>query len=186
MAHKLTLFISTIIVLAWAPGASAQPEWAVAGFAGSVDEADTGIHVFGSNGAVAIKSSLASGALNIRYPVELRFFQFNPPGTDCTELRANLRDAGPGARVIVRLMRLGIGGEAPVGELTVLAEIDSDRSPATGTNRYTTYRECLNQDPGFLTDWTYFVDAHLIKTSTAGQPGLMSLQICSSQDSCDP
>jgi hypothetical protein len=186
MAHKRTLFISTVIVLAWASAASAQPQWAVAGFTGSVDESDASLHVFGSNGAVAVKSSVARGTLNIRYPVEMKFFQFNPPDSDCTELRANLRDTGAGARVIVRLMRLGIGGEAPIGELTLLAEIDSDRLPSSASNEYLTHRACFNQDPGFLTDWTYFVDAQLIKTAATASPGLMSIQICSSQDSCDP
>jgi hypothetical protein len=187
MAHKLKSFISTMIVLACVPVASAQ-EWATAGIAGSVDEADTSIHVFGSNGAVAIKSSVARGTLNVRYQVQDMPTGFNPPESgDCTEIRANLRDTGPGARVIVRLMRLGIGGEAPTGELTVLAEIDSDTFPSAASNRYTMHRACLTQDSGApLTDWTYFVDAQLIKTTATAQPGLLSVQICRSQDFCDP
>jgi hypothetical protein len=187
MAHKLKLFISTMIVIAWAPVASAQ-DWAAAGFTGSVDEADTSIHVFGSNGAVAIRSSVARGTLNVRYQVHDMPVEFNPPELgDCTEIRANLRDTGPGARVIVRLMRLGIGGEAPVGELTLLAEIDSDTFPSAAQNRYVMHRACLNVDPAAnLTDFTYFVDAQLIKTTATANPGLLSLQVCRSQDFCDP
>jgi hypothetical protein len=184
MAHTRKLFIATMIVLTWASVASAQ-EWAVAGFTGIVDEADTSMHVFGSNGAVAIKSSVGRGTLNVRYPVDMRVREFNPPDSDCTELRANLRDTGSGSRVIVRLMRLGIGGEAPVGELTLLAEIDSNAFGGA-SNQYITHRACFTQDPGFLTDWTYFVEAQLIKTVATANPGLMSLQICSSQDACDP
>lgn len=184
MAHKLAVFISTVTVVAWAQVASAQT-WAAAGFVGTVDESDTSMHVFGSNGAVAIKSS-ASGTLNIRYEVERMLGQFSSPD-DCTELRANLRDTGAGARVIVRLMRLGLGGETPVGELAVLGEIDSDAPPTGASNRYVTYRSCLTTDgPGFLSENAYFVDVQLIKTSATANPGLMSLQICPSQDFCDP
>jgi len=34
--------------------------------------------------------------------------------------------------------------------------------------------------------FTYYVDVQLIKTTATANPGLMSLQICPSQDFCDP
>jgi hypothetical protein len=101
-----------------------------------------------------------------------------PQEGDCPELRANLRDTGPGARVIARLMRLGIGGEAVVGELTSIAEIDSDTFPSATSDRYITHRACLYGEPGPIVDFTYYVDVQLIKTTATANPGLMSLQIC--------
>jgi hypothetical protein len=34
--------------------------------------------------------------------------------------------------------------------------------------------------------FTYYVEAHLIKTMASANPGLMSVQICPAQDACDP
>lgn len=188
MAKRLMPFIAAVIVFAWAPVASAQ-FWSAPGFVGIVDEADMSIHVFGSNGAVAIRSSVARGTLNVRYPILVGGLgEFFPPESgDCTQIRAILRDTGPGARVIVRLMRLSIGGDLVLGELSSLAEIDSDtRPPAAQPNQYSKYSACLTEDPGALGDFTYFVEVQLIKTTATANPGLMSLQICNNADACDP
>jgi hypothetical protein len=187
MAKRLVPFISAVIVFAWAPVASAQ-FWSSPGFVGSVDEADTSMHVFGSNGAVAIRSSVARGTLNVRYPVLFGGLgQFFPPESgDCTQIRAMVRDTGPGARVIVRLMRLSIGGDLELGVLSSLAVIDSDTSLAGPSNQFTRRQACLTEDPGAAGDYTYFFDVQLIKTTATANPGLMSLQICSNDDACEP
>jgi len=186
MAKRLMPFISAVIVFAWAPAASAQ-FWSAPGFGGIVDEADMSIHVFGSNGAVAIRSSVARGTLNVRYPVLAGGLgQFLPPESgDCTQIRAILRDTGPGARVIVRLMRLSIGGDLELGVMSSLAEIDSDTRLPSG-NQYSKYRACLTEHPGAFGDYTYFFDVQLIKTTATANPGLMSLQICNNDDACEP
>jgi hypothetical protein len=184
MTRKLALaFSSAVLVLASASVVSAQT-WSAAGLTGIVDEADLSIHRFNDTGSVSIKSSVASGTLNLRFPVGT--FHWVPQEGDCPELRANLRDTGAGARVIVRLMRLGIGGEALIGELTSVATIDSDRFPSAASTRYISHRACLNGEPSPIVDVTYYVDVQLIKTSGTANPGLMSLQICPSQDFCDP
>jgi hypothetical protein len=188
MARKITLsFISAVLLLACAPDASAQ-FWSTPGFVGIVDEADTSIHVFGSNGAVAIRSSVARGTLNLRYPVQGGVpGEFFPPDSgDCTQIRAMLRDTGPGARVIVRLMRLSIGGDLVLGELSSVAEIDSDTSLPGPSNQYTRRQACLTEHPGTLGDYAYFMDVQLIKTAATASPGLMSLQICNNEDACEP
>jgi hypothetical protein len=189
MPHKLIPLGSLVLVLASAPVAFAQQPipvgtWSAPGLTGSVDEADLSIHRFNDTGSVSIKSGVASGTLNLRYPIGA--FTFVPQEGDCPELRANLRDTGAGARVIVRLMRLAIGGEAGVGGLKVLAGIDSDRFPGAASDQYLTYRACLASDVGHVQEYTYYVDVQLIKTASTGNPGLMSLQICPSQDACDP
>jgi hypothetical protein len=186
MPRRLIWFVSAVIVFGWAPDASAQ-FWSTPGFVGIVDEADMSMHVFGSSGAVAIRSSVARGTLNIRYPILIGGFgEFFPPESgDCTQIRAMLRDTGPGARVIVRLMRLSIGGDLVLGELSSLAEIDSDTRQPSG-NQYSRYSACLTEDPGAAGDYTYFFDVQLIKTTATGNPGLMSLQICGNEDACEP
>lgn len=195
MPLRIVSFISAVILFAWAPAASAQT-WSAVGFNGSVDEADTSIHVFGSNGAVAIRSS-ARGTLNVRYPVQtLRDLLVGQDG-DCPDMRVSLRDTGPGARVIVRFVAMDIfpgGGFAnPEGTLTVLGEIDSDTlRPIPDPNQYRSASVCLaTTAPGIenLIDYSffaYFVDVQLIKTTAGANPGLRSLQICPSQDFCDP
>jgi hypothetical protein len=188
VARRFTLaFISAVIVLAWATVASAQ--WSAAGATGAVDESDLSMYVFGSNGAVALRSSVR-GTLNVRFPVEIRT-PVQTRDSDCPEIQAVLRDTGPGARVIVRLMRLGIGGEATIGELISIGEIDSDTRPPVGDpNRFRSFRACLvSPSPdGFEggIDFTYYVEAQLIKTTATGNPGLMAVRFCSSQDFCDP
>jgi hypothetical protein len=186
MVNRLASFISAVILLACAPDASAQ-FWSVPGFVGSVDEADTSIYKFNDTGSVSIKSSVARGTLNLRYPVQGGVpGEFFPPDSgDCTQIRAMFRDTGPGARVIVRLMRLSIGGDLVLGELSSLAEIDSDRMPNSG-DRYTKSHACLTEHPGLFGDYAYFVDVQLIKTTATANPGLMSLQICNNEDACEP
>ena len=188
--------ISAYIVLAWAPVAPAQsPEdiWSAAGVTGIVDEADQNIHQFNTTGSVSIKSSVASGTLDIRFHVQTMPSHDAPAGA-CTELRAVLRDTGPGVRVIVRLMQLGVKSGFE-GQLTSLGEIDSDKSPRLSRFneplRYAQYRTCLNVPAGCPFDFqffTYYVDAQLIKTAAGGNPGpgLMAVQICHTEEQCEP
>jgi hypothetical protein len=189
MLQRLIALISAVIVLATAAVASAQSpfgarEWSAPGLTGVVDEADLSIHRFNDTGSVSIKAEVPRDTLNLRYPVGA--FTFVPGAGDCPELRANLRDTGAGARVIVRLMRLAIGGEAGVGALAAVAVIDSDRFPGAASTQYLTYRACLAGEPGHPLEHTYYVDVQLIKTASAANPGLMSVQLCPSQDACDP
>ena len=166
--------------------------WSAAGVTGIVDEADLGIHSFNSTGSVAIRSSVSSGTLDIRFPVQTVPHLLPPQPGDCAEMRVNLRDTGPGARVIVRLMALSIFPGAGT-QSTVLGVIDSDtRAPSGDATQYRSYATCLNTpSPGSdsifdMAFFTYYVDAQLIRSTSSANPGLMSVQICPSQDACDP
>ena len=187
MARKFVSFLSAVLVFAWAPAASAQI-WSAPGFTGIVDEADTSMHVFGSNGAVAIRSS-ARGTLNLRYPVQT--LPDRLAGL-CLPLRVNFRDTGAGARVIIEVVRLGISPGLPENSLLPLGGIDSDGAEPSGDpNRYRSGQICIDHQPDeeFLIDYAlyaYFVDVQLIKTTATANPGLLSLQICPSRDRCDP
>lgn len=190
MPHRLMWFVSAVIVFAWAPVASAQI-WSAAGVTGIVDDADDTIHSFNTTGSVSIKSSVASGTLDIRFPVQTVRDLLVPQEGDCPEMRVNLRDTGAGARVIVRLMQLTIFPGSP-NRLISLGQIDSDTRPPDGDpTRYRSYAACLSAPPDsdVLFDFafhTYYMDVQLIKTASTANPGLMSLQICPSQDFCDP
>src|SRR4051812_21822483 len=107
MARRLTVLCQwAVIAITWGPAAFAQTRiWSAAGVTGIVDEADVNIHSFNNTGSVSIKPAVAAGTLDIRYPVQTLPDLLVPDG-DCTEMRVNLRDTGPGARVIVRLMAL--------------------------------------------------------------------------------
>lgn len=183
MNRRLASFLSVLGLLACAPAASAQAIWTAAGVTGEVDEADQNIHQFNSTGSVSIKRSVSSGALEIRYPMH----SLGPMGlSECVQLRARLRDTGAGARVRVRLMALDI----VTGELSSLGEIDSDNTsqpPPADRTEYALYRTCLAVDSSLPFDFVFFafyVEAQLIKTTSAANPGLMALQICTA-DRCE-
>jgi hypothetical protein len=192
MSRRMTVaFLSATILVASAPGAFAQI-WSAAGVTGTVDEADLHMHRFNSTGSVSIDPAVASGTLDIRFPVYDVPNLLIPQQGDCPEIRANLRDTGAGARVIVRLMALSIFPGSGTA-LTPLAEIDTNALSAAGAaDEYRSYRTCISRTPPgseFLFDkafFNYYVEAQLIKTASTANPGLMSVQICPSQDACDP
>jgi hypothetical protein len=116
------------------------------------------------------------------------------PAGACTQLRALLRDTGPGVRVVVRLMQLGIKSGFD-GQLTSLGQIDTDTSQRLSRLNeplaYAQYRTCLNVPTGRPFDFqffTYYVEAQLIKTAAGGNPGpgLMAVQICHTEEQCEP
>jgi hypothetical protein len=196
MAKRLTGWFAAAILMSCVIGISAQVKdtWSAAGITGIVDESDMGIHQFNTTGSVSIKASVANGTLDIRFPVQTMPNHSAPQGA-CTELRALLRDPGPGSRVIVRLMQLGIKSGFD-GELTSLVQIDSDTTPRLSRLNepleYAQYRACFPAPPGgqpFDYDFfTYYVEAQLIKTSQGGNPGpgLMAVQICHTEEQCEP
>ena len=194
MVRRVKWCLSVLLAFAAVAAVSAQADiWSAAGFTGIVDEADLNIHQFNSTGSVSIKSSVSSGALDIRFPVATMLNHQAPAGA-CTEMRALVRDTGPGVRVIVRLIQLGVRSGFE-GQLSTLAQIDSDTTPRlTNLNdpaAYAQYRTCFRSSSGIPFDYSffnYYVDAQLIKTAAGGNPGpgLMSVQICHTEEQCEP
>ena len=188
MTQRLTSLISAVVVLACASGASAQgflpSVWTAAGVTGIVDEADSTIYMFNNTGSVSIKSSVASGTLDIRFPVQTLPNNESPQGA-CVQMRARLRDTGADARVLVRLMRLDI----TTGSLRSVGEIDTNTSPQLQGTQSSVHQTCLrvpNHFPFDVAFFAYYVDAQLIKTVAAGNPGLMAVQICNTDEACQP
>lgn len=79
--------------------------------------------------------------------------------------------------------------------MTTLAQIDSDTATRmTNMNdllQYAEYRTCYRPASGVPFDFSffnYYVDAQLIKTAAGGNPGpgLMSVQICHTEEQCEP
>ena len=196
MANRFTWALSAAIVLASARAASAQfttsDVWSAAGVTGVVDEADRSMVQFNSTGSVSIKSSVTSGTLDLRYQVHTMPSHEVANQSDCTEMRAVLRDTGAGARVILRLMRLDIRDRT--GQLTSLGGIDSNTSVRWNRlgepTAYALYSACLNvPDTGQPFDfafYTYYVDAQLIKSTSTANPGSMAVQICHTNEHCEP
>jgi hypothetical protein len=195
MPNRVLSFFAAATVLAWAAPAVGQGGsiWSAAGNTGIVDEAGLNIHQFNSTGSVSIKSSVSNGSLEVRYPAQTVPDLLIPQSGDCPEMRVNLRDTGSGARVLVRLMALSIFPGSGT-QVTSLATIDSNTTPppSGAADQYRSYRTCITSlPPGseFLFDkafFTYYVEAQLTKSTAAANPGLMSVQICPSQDACDP
>ena len=188
MNKPVASLISAVFVLACAPATFAQgflpSVWTAAGVTGIVDETGTGIQVFNNTGSVSIKSSVASGTLEIRFPVQTLPVNPSPEGA-CVQMRARLRDTGAGARVLVRLMRLDI----TTGSLRSLGEIDTDSTPERAGDQYSLYQTCLRVPNAFPFDvgfFAYYVNAQLIKAAPAANPGLMAVQICNTDEACQP
>jgi hypothetical protein len=192
MARRFTLSLASLVLVLPSALVASGEIWSAAGVTAIVDEEDLTIHRFNNTGSVSIKPTVASGTLDLRFPVHDMEDLLIPQQGDCPEIRANLRDTGAGARVIVRLMALSIFPGSGT-QLTTLAQIDTNTSPAAGgPTDYRSFRTCILSTPPaseFLIDkafFTYYVEAQLIKTTATANPGLMSVQICPSQDRCDP
>jgi hypothetical protein len=193
MPRRFRSFLSMFLICAVAPLAAAEMGvWSAAGVTGIVDESGLNLFKFNSTGSVSIKSSVSSGTLELRFPIQAVPDLLIPQQGDCPELRVNLRDTGAGARVVVRLMALSIFPGSGT-QVTSLAEIDSNSTPPPAdATQYRPYQTCINKlPPGseFLFDksfFSYYVEAQLTKSTATANPGLMSVQICPSQDACDP
>ena len=194
MTTRLTWGISTVLAFALAAAVGAQvprDTWSAAGVTAIVDSEDRGVYQTNTTGSISIRASVARATLDLRFPIQTLPAHSAPAGA-CTELRASLRDTGPGARVIVRVMQLGVRNGFD-GQLTNLGQIDTNSTPRlTHLNEpasYAQYRTCLNVNPAAPFDFaffTYYVEAELIKSSSGANPGLKSVQICHTDEQCEP
>ena len=189
MCRRLMCVVFAAVVVC-APVASAQnflPNvWGTIGATGIVDEADQSLHVFNNTGSVAIAASAASATVDLRYPIGTMPANNLVPG-ECVQLRAMIRDTGADARVILRVMRVNVSS----GTQRSLGEIDSNDTPIFSGTDYHLHQTCLNVSsmPDFPIDsalFAYYVHAQLIKTTRAGNPGLLVLQICNPDEACQP
>lgn len=196
MTRSIAFVVSTVLALT--AGAVAQTIdsriWSAIANTGTVDEADHSIYLYHGTGSVAIKPGVSKATLDIRYNVTgLNFLDgLRPPDPDsedeglggCVALRAVIRDTGPGARVIVKLQQLDLFRGTGI---TTLGQIDSDASLLASTE-YHRFERCLDLPWDFQFEYgqfVYFVEAQLIKTSSAANPGLKAVSICNRTVMCD-
>jgi hypothetical protein len=159
--------------------ASGPHFWSVVGSTGIADESSTGLISFSDTGSVSIRSSIASGTAQLRYPVlpvgELANFH---SGDNAFCLDVDYRDTGAGSRVIVSLK--SVDGEEPtVTHLT----FDSNAFPSMGT-AYGFNHVCgpVNSDGNEMFTFqtlarAYYVDVQLVKGSSTANPGLKKIMI---------
>jgi hypothetical protein len=100
------------------------------------------------------------------------------PDPDYTmSMFALIRDTGPTARVIVRLKAM----DRTTGALSTLLTLDSDLRDSDADDQYRRMGTFGIPDPhrkGFQFGlYAYFIEADLIKTSAAGNPGIKLLGI---------
>ncbi len=144
--------------------------WTSAATTGTVDESDMAIADL-NNGLAAVKSTAASpSTLNIRYNIvalqDVVGGSTNPYG-----LRARFRDNGSGAQVRLNLKSYGFNGIT-----STIAVLDSNDYPSNTS--YQNQTLCLAV-PFDFENFSYFIDAELIKSSSSGTPalGLMKVQL---------
>jgi hypothetical protein len=187
----VTAFALALSAAAFAQSPIHPAIWNAIGNTGVVDEADTSIYVFNSTGSVAIKGTLSSATLDIRYNVTglPHVFSGEPdpeePAGRCVLLRAMLRDTGPGARVIVKLQQLDLFRGTG---LRTLAVVDSDVPlPDHGSTDYRRLEHCAGVPQDFQFEYgqfVYFIEAQLIKRTLAANPGLMAVSVCARTTMC--
>jgi len=159
--------------------------WSAIGAVGIADESSVGLISFSDTGSVSIRSSVATGTAQLRYPVvavgELEQPASATNGGTVFCFRLAVRDTGPGARVLVTLKSLVLTS----GEVLTHGTFDSDAAGLASAD-YNTIDFCHLTDGrgGELTDFfsageSYYVDVKLIKSSSAGNPGLKSVAILS-------
>jgi hypothetical protein len=161
-----------------------EKAWTAVGSTGTLDAASLSIAKLNGTGSIAIRSSVASGVVTVRYNVTAVDGIHNPFTADDTVcLWASVRANSAAARVRLRLIQVPW---AP-NPNTVLGEIDS--GAVFNDTDYHVMQNCAIHRPGttagipsfgfFLR--AYFVQAELIKTAADGNPGLKVIALSHDQ-----
>jgi len=177
MSSKKFLPLGLILLIAALMGSAtawAQNDpWTSVGAAGTVDESDTGLVVFGSI-APGVASMSATGTLNIRYNVVAVGGLF---GGDNYALIARFLDNGADGQVVARLKQYGLN----TGATTTLLTLDSNDFAGSAAFQVRTVTSACGTSLDFFNN-AYFVDVDIIKTAAAGTPALgilkVSLSLC--------
>ena len=158
--------------------------WSAIGAVGIADESSTSLISFSDTGSVTMKSSVASGTAQLRYPVYIvgNMTKDLSPINDRWCLGMQYRDNGDHSQVIAALKSVNTSTGAVVSYGTLDSKIYGD----TGTAYQTRFNCVLANSDGtplssfFSGDTAYYIDVKLIKTASDGNPGLKSLQFINS------
>jgi hypothetical protein len=158
--------------------------WTAAGSTGTVDEADTGLVVFGSNttiasGFVRLRSTAPLPArADIRYNVTAVGSLLKDPSgifNSVVTMKVRYRDNGAGNKVIVRLKQYNLN----TGNTKTLLRLDSASFGASPSFQVQSAKsDCKPLDEILdFTNNSYFVDVELQKTQASGNPALAMIQL---------
>jgi len=158
--------------------------WNAIGAVGIADESSASLISFSDTGSVTIKSSVASGTAQLRYPVYIigNMTKDLSPVGDRWCFVMQFRDNGDHSQVIAALKSVNTF----TGQVVTHGTIDSKTFGDTGT-AYETTSNCVlvDADGSPLMNFTsgnnaYYFDVKLIKTASDGNPGLKSLMFINS------
>jgi len=152
-----------------------QKAWTAVGSTGALDAASLSIAQLNDTGSIAIRSSVHSGVVTVRYNVTAVDGIHNPfSGDDTVCLWASVRASSATARVHMRLIQV----PWEPNPNAVLGEIDT--GAGFNDTDYHVIQNCAIHQPGttagipsfgfFLR--AYLIQAELIKTAPEGNPGL--------------
>ena len=180
---RIRVSLLAAILACVAAVATVQADWSSVAATGAIDEGDRAKVVFNNDGSAAIRSTISSASAKMRLLVPTP----RPDELGSLVFVMRARDNGPAARVIATLKRVTFGYYGGPERSDIVAVIDSEQHPQgdgwltmNGSlksccwirNRVTGGAEALN----FL-DSAYFVEVQLIKNSTAGNPGVLSVAV---------
>ncbi|MBL8206642.1 MAG: hypothetical protein JNM09_20575 [Blastocatellia bacterium] len=149
------------------PYSTLQP-WTCNGATGTVDETAYDLTQY-LNGAVFLNDWAADGSVAvIRYNITATTGLWKGM---TTEFRARVLDNGPQSRVILYVRRYNLS----TGAITTLGQIDSDNySASSGFQVMRAYIGNCNSAMivSDFDNYSYYVEAHLMRTGWGGNPGL--------------
>jgi hypothetical protein len=173
VGHLLAIFCLYVGAL----GAQEGWFWSQTGATGIVDDEGARAVVLKDNGSAAIRASVPSATIKLRYAVTggpSHLDGFDP--AMC--MRLSVRDTGATSRVVVRLKAQSFSS----GQQFVLGTYDSDARELPPSDQYQTALTCPLSDPsggtlqGFnYRDFTYYLEVELAKTDATGNPGIRFL-----------
>lgn len=191
--------LAAALILGYSPDLLAQdsptqprPGWSTVGATGIVDESSRDNVVFYDTASAAIRRSLNSATVRLRYaiPNARQVWDENVPGTDDNAnlcMFVSARDTGSAARVVVKLQEVHNFS----GTVTTLVTWDSDvdetyfgeRFETQGDTSYRPGLACLGIHNGVfrraLDGWNnaYFVEVTMSKSASDGNPGIKLIKL---------
>jgi hypothetical protein len=181
-AHVCGIFLS---LASWPVLTTAQTGWGAGswqaiGATGTPDEVAASRVLLQDNGWAEIRPEIPSSSVKLRYNI--------PPleglrGSDdvfytAYELRAQLRDNGPAARVLVTVKSMAWGD----GRVRTLTQLDSNRGAPTSDTGDLVWGGYLRDETGFMKYFrpfhhAYWAEVQLIRTAPEGRPAIRALAV---------
>lgn len=168
----LSLVLTFMAVLA-APVSAQNPKaWTTVASAGTVDDDDLEQVSLGASGLAQLNTGATSYAQAIlRYNVVATDGLFV---TGYPRMQARFMDSGAQAQVLISLYRVNLD----TGAVTKVLELDSNDYAGANAFQTQTTSQCAGSNFGFdFTNYAFYIEAKLTRTSNNGLAKLMSIQL---------